>query len=162
MATVAVISTGRRRSCAPSNDRFAERRSRVALVVEVRHHDDAVLHGDAEERDEADGARHVERHAAQVERDHAAEQRERHADEDERGVAERAEGAVEQEEDEPEHERQDDREPRLRALLVLELAAPDDLVSLRGRTSRCCAMRACASARNDDRSRPRRLSFTVR
>ena len=48
--------------------------------VEVGHHDDAVLHRDAEERDEADRAGDVERHPAQVQRDHPAEHRQRHVD----------------------------------------------------------------------------------
>jgi hypothetical protein len=44
-----------------ADDGFVQLNARLADSIEVRHHDDAVLHGHAKKRDEADAARHVER-----------------------------------------------------------------------------------------------------
>ena len=57
MATSMVIMMGRSRSTAPSTAAFFNGMAARAQLIDVLEHDDAGLHGDAEEREEADARR---------------------------------------------------------------------------------------------------------
>jgi hypothetical protein len=54
VATVAVMSTGRKRSTAPDRTASRSAQSLLSHPVDVGDHDDAVLHGHAEQGNEAD------------------------------------------------------------------------------------------------------------
>ena len=64
-ATSAVISTGRSRVSAPSRMALVERIALLAQLADEGDHDEAVQHGDARQRDEADAGRDRERDVAQ-------------------------------------------------------------------------------------------------
>ena len=87
VATVAVMSTGRKRSTAPDSTASRKFYSLLPHPVDVGDHDDAVLHRHAEQGDEADGAGDVQRLAGEVERDQAAQGRQRHHAEDQYRLA---------------------------------------------------------------------------
>jgi hypothetical protein len=75
----------------------------LAEFVEVIHEHEAVEHGDAAQRDETDGGRDAEGHAAQAEGDDAAGEGERDAGGDEQGLPHAAKG--EEDEHQDEHQR---------------------------------------------------------
>ena len=119
-------------------------------VADVADEHQSFEHRRAGERHEADPRRDRERHPSNPEPEHAADPREQNAAEDHQGVAHRVERQIEKAQDQRQRQRDDDQEPRLGPLHVLELAAPFDPVvavelDLRGdlragpprRTSRC-------------------------
>ena len=65
-----------------------------------------------------------------MERDQSAERRQRHDAEDEQHLAQHAELGIEQDDHQAQNQAEDQREARLGALLVLEIAAPFDAVFL--------------------------------
>ncbi len=79
--------------------------------------------------------RDVEGRAGEMQRDQPAERRQRHDAEDEQHLPQHAELGIEQDDHQPEDQADDQREARLRALLVLELAAPFDAISSSDRTT---------------------------
>ena len=89
-----------------------------------QHH--AVEHRNAQQRDEAHGGRHRQVLARRTQRRHAAHQRERDVGNDQQRLPGRAEGQHQQHEDGAQRQRHHQRQPCGGALLVLELAAPDD------------------------------------
>ncbi len=92
--------------------------------VQVRHHDDAILHRNAEQRDEADAGGHIEMLARQMQGNQAAERCQRHDAQDEQRLAERVGADGEEDQHQAHDQSEDDQQPRFRTPLVLELAAP--------------------------------------
>ena len=145
VATVAVIRTGLKRSTAP--ERTASRKvSLPSHPVDVGDHDNAVLHGHAEEGDEADGGGDVERLAPQVERDQAAQGGKRHHPEEQDRLAHLAELGKKEDDHKRQHDAHDQGQPRLGALLALELASPLQAVFVVVETDGLVDL-ACASLR---------------
>ncbi|OAV67462.1 hypothetical protein Barb4_02465 [Bacteroidales bacterium Barb4] len=109
-------------------DSFFQGSSPTAQYVDMRNHDNAVLDGYAEKGDEADGRGDVEGHAPNVQREHSAKDCQRqHGDEQSR-LPEIAESTVKEQEHECQHQRNDDREARIGAALILKLPVPANAV----------------------------------
>ena len=98
-------------------------------MVEVDQHHHAGLRRDAGQRDEADRHRHRQVVAQRPHQPHAADQRERDRQHDDQGLRESLEVEVQQQEDRQQRHRNDDLHLLDRALHVLELAAPGDVVA---------------------------------
>ncbi len=125
-------------------------------LVDRRDHHDPVQHRDAEQRDEADRRREVQVQAAHPQRGDAADQRERDVEDDEACLPDVAERDEQQQEDDRERQRDHDDQPLHGALLVLELAAPLQVIPRRAASTRPSSLR-CASATKLPTSRPRTL-----
>src|SRR5262249_48210290 len=97
------------------------------LVVEGQHQD-AVHHGNAEQRYEADGGRDTEVEPGDDQRQHAASDRKGNPRQGEENVAHRAEQAIEQDHDQAEAHGDDHLEPLLGLLQGLEFAGPLDAI----------------------------------
>ena len=130
-ATSAVISTGRSRSSAARAMASRRRRALRLQLTGERDEHEPVQDRDAEQRDEADAGRDAERDVAQPERDDAADDRERDVEEDEQRRLDPPNASQSRKRISAERERHDDREPRPRARVVLELTAPLDAVARR-------------------------------
>ena len=92
------MSTGRSRNDRAFDDSKFDIHSFAAQFVEITHHDDAVEHGDAEERDEADAGADAEIKVPDDEREDSADQRERNVEDDEHRLLDRIEGTEKQQE----------------------------------------------------------------
>ena len=77
-AIIAVIATGRMRDSAPALHRLGRAAARIATqLADALDQEHAVLHRDAEERDESDQRRHRQRQSRDRQREHAADRRRR-------------------------------------------------------------------------------------
>ena len=112
----------------PKNDSVLQIFVFMALMVEARDHDDAILHRDSKERDESDGARYIQRHAAERQCNQPAQQR--HGNNCQESTRRGAECRTRNRaiRKSAPARRHDKRQPLLGALLVLELPAPFDLI----------------------------------
>ena len=95
-ATSAVISTGLRRVAAAWVTASPSGWPLGPQLVDCGDQHDAVQHGHAEQRDETDRGREVEREPADPQRGDAADQRERHVEDHERRLSRLAERRKEQ------------------------------------------------------------------
>ena len=103
----------------------------LAKLVVVADHHQAVEHGHARERDEADTRANAEGHAPEPQREDAAGDGERNARRDEQHLPQTAKGHEDEQEDDDERHRHDDAQPRPGLLQVLELSAEFDAVARR-------------------------------
>ena len=99
-------------------------------------HDHAVLHRDAGHRDEADGGGHGQVQSGDAQGRQAPHQRERHHREHDAREPHRAEGPEQKREDQQRSARHDHHQALGRALRVLELTAPLEVVPGRKRHAR--------------------------
>src|SRR5262249_7825339 len=98
-------------------------------VIQIDHHDDSDLGGDASQCDESHcgGDRHVV--AEEVHQPEAADERKGQRRHDEPGIAEAAKGEIQQYKDDPQRGRHDDFEPLNGPCEILELTGPGDRVT---------------------------------
>ena len=99
--------------------------------VEIEQHHRAGLRIEAGERDHPHPDRNAQVVVQQPHQPHRSDQRERHGEHHDRGLGHRAQVEVEQGEDEQQRDRNDQGEPGLGALVVLELPRPVEPVPRR-------------------------------
>ncbi len=101
---------------------------RAVGLDDVRHEKDAVHHGHAEQGDESDGRRHRQDGVREVERKNTAHRGKRHVEKHHDGRKRCPKGQVQKREDDDDRNRNDDHEARHRSPLILELAAPREVI----------------------------------
>jgi hypothetical protein len=94
------------------------------MRFKIRDHDDAVLHGHAEQGDEAHAAGDIEVLSGEMQGYQSAERGQRHHAQDQQRLAQRSGADGEKDQHESHHQSQDDQQPCLGAALILELATP--------------------------------------
>ena len=128
-ATSAVMRIGRSRTMAASRGGLVEFDTILPQLLDGADPDQAVEHGHAKERDEADGGRDGERHPAHDQGEDSAGRRHGHGEVDQARQPHRVEAAVEEQEDQQHGHGHDDRQPPRGRLEMLELAAPSKQIT---------------------------------
>ena len=100
-------------------------------LIEVTHHDDSIQDRLSKEGDEADCGRYTQMDSRHFQSKYASDQSERHIHQDERGVFCGAKRIQQQRKNEQHADRHNQCQTLHRALLVLELTAPGDVISRR-------------------------------
>ncbi|KAG5718929.1 hypothetical protein E4T56_gene15007, partial [Termitomyces sp. T112] len=114
----------------PLNHRLANRFALVTQVADIGDQHHAIEHRNAPERDKAHRGRHREIFPRHRQPHDPADRGERQHQNDQRGQTQRVEQDKQQEEDRRHRDRNDDHQMAQRALHILELAAPFEVIAV--------------------------------